>query len=278
MNGARFALIGDPVSASPSPTMHRAAFEAAGLPHEYVAVLVPDGALEEAWPGLRDRFRGLNVTIPHKERVVALLDALDDDAAASGSVNTVAFEGGRAVGHSTDGGGFLDALRRAGSGPIRRAVVLGAGGAARAVTAALRASGAGVAIANRTPERARRLAEDMGAGVVATPLDALPGAVSEADLLVNATPVGTGDPEASPLPDEVELHRGLTVFDLVYRPRRTRLLYRAAAEGCRTVEGMEMLIAQGARSFELWTGREAPLEAMRSAAERTLAEVAGRGR
>lgn len=267
-----FALIGDPVAGSPSPAMHRAAFREAGLDHRYEAVRIPDGELESAWPELRTSFLGLNVTIPHKEPIIPLLDALAADAAAVGSVNTVVLRDGRALGHSTDGEGFLRALRRAGHERPRRAVVLGAGGAARAVAGALMATGTGVSVANRTLARAQDLAGDLGAAAIPLTPEALAGALDEADLLVNATSLGSGDPRATPLPDEVPLHPRLVVFDLVYRPSRTRLLRRAATEGCRTVEGIEMLIEQGARSFEIWTGRKAPVPAMRRAAARALGE------
>ncbi len=261
------ALIGDPVAHSVSPAMHRAGFAATGLDLEYVAVLVAGGRLGAAWPRLRAEHAGLNVTRPLKEEVVPLLDELAPGARRAGSVNTVAFADGRAVGHSTDGPGFLAALDRGGGSRPRRVVLLGAGGAARSVLAAI--EDAEVSVWARDPAAARRLS-----GARALAHRELVDAVARADLLVNATPVGQApDAEASPLPGDVPLHAGLTVFDLVYRPRVTRLLRRAAAAECRTVEGVDMLVEQGARSFEIWTGRPAPAAVMREAAVAALDEA-----
>lgn len=271
---ASVALIGDPVAGSLSPRMQRAAFAAAGLDLDYTSVRIGRAELAGAFPALSRRFLGLNVTRPLKEAVIPMLEAVSGPAAAAGSVNTVVFSGGAACGESTDGTGFLAALARASHSPVRRALILGTGGAARAVAAALQGSGAAVAVAGRNTAAVERLRADLGVTATATDTPALTAAVAEADLLVNATPVG-GEPApvAMPLPDAVPLQPGLVVFDLVYRPRRTALLHRAAAAGCRTVEGIEMLIEQGARSFQLWTGCPAPVEAMRAAAYAGLAEA-----
>jgi shikimate dehydrogenase len=254
------ALIGDPVEHSPSPAMHRAAFQALNLDMDYVVDRVRLEELPDVFDGLRERHLGLNVTIPLKEAIVPLLDEVRGSAAATGSVNTVTFQDGRAIGDSTDGEGFLVALRRAGTPIPRRAVILGAGGAARAVGAALRASAADVAITARDPQRGAAAAAALGGRSIAMP--ELGPELLAADLLVNATPVS----DHSPLPAGVALHPGLTVFDLVYRPRVTPLLAAARGLGCRTVEGVEMLVEQGARSFEIWTGLRPPEEAMRDAA------------
>lgn len=268
---AAVALIGDPVAQSVSPQMQRAAFAALGLDLDYVAVRVPLEELPATWPRLAASFRGLNVTRPLKQAVIPYLDGLSEEARRARSVNTVRFTEGRAEGHSTDGAGFLAALRRAGVGRVGRALVLGAGGAARAVVAALRSEGTVVRVSGRNRRAGQRLANELGARYVPPETRALSTAVAMSDLLVNATPVGSWpDVTASPLPDAVELHPGLTVFDLVYRPRRTALLDRAARAGCRIVEGIEMLVEQGARSFELWTGLPAPVEVMREAALRAL--------
>lgn len=267
------ALIGDPVAQSPSPAMHRAAFRELGLPLDYVAVRVPREDLAVRFPDLRRRFIGLNVTRPLKEAVLALLDRVDPAAARAGSVNTVVFGPDGSAGHSTDGAGFLAALARAGAPPPARALVLGTGGAARAVAAALLDAGSSVLVWGRRTEASARLAADLGDGAAPLPpdpallADALPGC----GLLVNATPVGAWpDPAASPLPDGVPLQPGLVVFDLVYRPRRTALLSRAVAAGCLAVEGVAMLVEQGAASLRIWTGREPPTEVMRSAALQAL--------
>lgn len=268
------ALIGDPVAASVSPQMHRAAFAAAGLELDYTAVRIRPAELPAAFPGLSRRFVGLNVTTPLKQVVVPMLEAVSGPAAEAGSVNTVLFCAGAGYGESTDGAGFLAALGRVSVAPVRRALILGTGGAARAVAAALRNTGTAVAIAGRDSGAAQRLAADLGAEPTPMQTSRLAAAVAGADLLVNATPVGAEPaPAATPLPAAVPLHADLVVFDLVYRPRRTALLERAALAGCRTVEGVEMLVEQGARSFELWTRCPAPVASMRAAAYAALAEA-----
>jgi shikimate dehydrogenase len=262
--------------------MQTAAFRASDLSWTYAALRVQCDDLPDVWSSIETdpSVIGLNVTIPLKEVVLRHLDRVDT---RDGSVNTIVFDAAgdagvprRAIGHSTDGAGFVAALRRVDVGPRRRAVILGTGGAARASAAALRAEGSEVAVLGRNVERGKRLAGDLGvefepwerveAGAVAAFERHLDGA----DLLANATPIGTGDLDASPLPAGVRLPAGLTVFDLVYRPRRTALLRQAAEQGCRTVEGIEMLVEQGARSFSLWTGRPAPVDVMRAAAYAAL--------
>lgn len=280
MTRPTIALVGDPVSQSASPAMQRAAFAAAGLAMDYTTVRICAGELADAFPDLRRRFAGLNVTRPLKEEVLPLLDAVSPAAAAAGSVNTVVLSGGAARGESTDGAGFLAALARVTHPRVRRALILGTGGAARAVAAALRQDGATVEVAGRNTSAAQLLRSQLGVDVVANDGESIAAAVASADLLVNATPVGAEDrPAMSLLPETVlsnpvPLHPALVVVDLVYRPRRTHLLERAALAGCRTVEGVEMLIEQGARSFELWTGHRAPVPEMRRAAYAALSEVA----
>jgi shikimate dehydrogenase len=270
MSPGRIGLIGDPVSHSISPPMHEAAFRATGLDLSYVAVPVRREELGDAFPQLRTGFIGLNVTTPLKEDVIPLLDDLSPEAARAGSVNTIVF-GERSMGHSTDGTGFQAALRRAGMTSVRRAVVLGTGGAARAVSARLLDAGADVVVWGRNRPAGARIAEQLPVSFV--PADEggerLASALSEADLLVNATPIG-GRGGGSPVPHGAALHRGLTVFDLVYRPRRTSLLHLAVSHGCRIVEGVEMLIEQGALSFGLLTGQKPPVAVMREAAYRAL--------
>lgn len=264
------ALIGDPVAQSPSPAMHRAAFMVTGLELDYVAEHVTADELPLAFPRLREEHVGLNVTRPLKEAVVPLLDEVQGEASETGSVNTVTFRDGRAVGDSTDGAGFIAALRHAGAPFPQNALILGAGGAVLAVGAALRRERAEVTIAARRPERAAAAAEVIGGAGISLEAGVLEPVLAAADLLVNATPLG----ERSPLPNGLVLHPEMTVFDLVYRPRVTRLLAAAREVGCRTVEGVEMLVEQGARSFEIWTGRPAPIDAMRDAALGALGEQA----
>jgi shikimate 5-dehydrogenase len=177
---------------------------------------------------------------------------------------------GVAIGDSTDGAGFIAALRRAEPGRVGTAVVLGTGGAARAVSAALTADGTRVTVSGRNGAAGSRLASDL-AGVTFVGIDRVADAVGAADVVVNATPVGgSGRTRSDPLPEGVALPAAAIAFDLVYRPRRTAFLRRATRAGCRSVEGIEMLIEQGARSFELWTGLDAPIDAMRAAAYRAL--------
>lgn len=271
MTGPRtVALVGDPIGGSVSPALQNAAFRALSLPFEYVLHPLPRGALTADFPELRERYIGLNVTTPHKEAALGLVDTVGDAARACGSVNTIAFGPAGAHGDSTDGAGFLRALRRAAPGcTFRRALVLGAGGAARAVATALVAAGSEVGLWSRDPAAARAIAGEL-ADVSAVGDDRLAGEIQAADLLVSALPTAAWIAGSPPVPADLGLPGGLTVFDLAYRPRRTPLLERAAQAGCVTVEGIEMLIEQGALSFAMWTGQEAPVQAMREAAYNAL--------
>jgi len=265
------ALVGDPVSGSVSPAMQNAAFRELGLPFTYEAMQVRRGELASVFGSLRERLAGLNVTIPHKEDAARLVDALEPAARASGSVNTVAFRDGRAIGDSTDGAGFLSALRRgAGRREVRAALVLGTGGAARAVAAALVGEGVAVRVSGRSDDAGRRLARDI-AGVEVLGAASLDRPLDGVDLVVSAVPPAAWDDDTPPLPRDLPLGPGLVVFDLVYRPRRTRLLERALADGGVIIEGIEMLIEQGALSFTMWTNEDAPVGVMREAAYNALA-------
>ena len=270
-------VLGDPVAHSRSPAMHNAAFAALGLDWCYVPLHVRPAHLEAALRGLVALgFAGANVTIPHKERVAELADELTPTARTIGAVNTLVVQGDRLLGDNTDAGGLLMAVAEAGVDMAgREAVVLGAGGSARAVVYALAQAGSRVTIANRSLGRAAALAgllaPQVRGKVQAIPLGdsaALQLLLEQAALLVNATSVGMHPgPDESPLPAGVRLPPGLAVLDLVYAPRQTRLLREAAAAGCRTIEGLRVLIHQGALSFERWTGRAAPIEVMARAVE-----------
>jgi shikimate dehydrogenase len=271
--------------------MHRAAFAAVGSDLDYVVRPVTRESLPTVFPELLRTHAGLNVTSPLKEAVLRFVDVLSPAAAACGSVNTVRFEDRRVVGASTDGAGFLAALHAVLQEPARRAVVLGTGGAARAVVAALMAEETTVVVTGRNPGAGRRLvahadqhrerATDGRPFRRPGPVEFVPNdprstmsALAEADLLVNATPVGSWPHEgALPLPDPSVLHPGLTVVDLVYRPRQTALLRAARSRGCGVVEGIEMLIEQGALAFELWTDQPCPVAVMREAAYRAVEEA-----
>ncbi|KIX84513.1 shikimate dehydrogenase [Thermus filiformis] len=260
----RLGLIGYPLDHSLSPAMHNRALREVGLLGEYLLLPTPPEALAGRMAEVRAGFWGVNVTVPHKEAVLPYLDGLSPEARAIGAVNTIVREGEKLIGHNTDAPGFLRGLEEAGL-LFEPALVLGAGGAGRAVAYALKGRGLDVYVWNRTPGRARALAEEMG--LREAPLEF----AREARLLVNATRVGLMDPEATPLPPDL-LPREGGVVDLVYRPLWTRLLREARARGLRVQHGLYMLVYQGALAFRLWTGREAPVAAMFQAACEALSE------
>jgi shikimate dehydrogenase len=257
----RLGVLGWPVAHSRSPAMHRAAYAAAGLDDWiYQRLPVPPELFDDtvrALPGAG--FLGANVTIPHKEAALALADAATDAARAIGAANTLTFgDEGAIHAANTDAPGFLAALP--GDVQGKSALVLGAGGSARAVAYALREAGASrVAVWNRSPERARTLADELQLDVAES--------AGPADLLVNCTSVGLHDRSFKDLPVGADgLSTYATVADLVYRDGGTALLAEARRQGCAVVDGLEVLVRQGALSFEAWTGREAPIDAMREGA------------
>jgi shikimate dehydrogenase len=272
-----YGVLGWPVAHSRSPAMQNAAFAASGIDATYVRFPVAPDALGDAIRGLRALgVAGVNVTVPHKEAVLAHLDALDESARAVGAVNTlIVSERGTIRGANTDAGGLVRALVEAGAVLAgAQALVLGAGGAARAAVAGLRGAGAHVTIAARRPEEGVRLSVP---AVGLANRGALADALAMADVVVQATSAtmhggagGQGDAvarafvEALPL---AALRPGALVTDLVYAPRDTRLLREARARGARTLDGLAMLLHQGALAFELWTGVPAPVAAMRAALE-----------
>jgi shikimate dehydrogenase len=268
-------LFGHPVGHSLSPSMHNAALRAQGLRLSYVAFDVAPDRLGAAVEGVRAlRMRGVNVTVPHKITVMTYLDDLEPTAARVGAVNTVVNEDGRLVGHNTDVQGFADALRSLlpqGAEGLT-CVVLGAGGAARAIVAALVAERVSlISVHNRTAVNAEALcaAAASWGGVACAPLaeGALLDAVRGADLVVNATSVGMpGSVKESPLPVDI-LHSRHVVIDAVYGARPTTLVREARARGARAVDGKEMLVRQAAGSYELWTGMQPPMDAMRRSIE-----------
>lgn len=273
-------VLGYPVEHSLSPAMHHAAFRAAGLNAAYLPWSVPPARLEDAVRGLRamENLLGVNVTVPHKQAIVSLVDGLTPEAEVLGAVNTILVQNGALVGDNTDGAGFLAALRDdLGVAPAGlTAAVLGAGGAARAVAFSLARAGVGrLYLLNRTLARAVDLGDRVRSCVPACDVLAReyppawrPDAVPEVRLLVNTTSVGlrASDP---PLLDEAGLLSSTVVVDLIYRPAETPLLAAARRRGCRAVNGLGMLLHQGALAFERWTGRPAPLDTMRTALERS---------
>ncbi|HEX5506765.1 MAG TPA: shikimate dehydrogenase [Thermomicrobiales bacterium] len=270
-------LLGHPVAHSLSPAFQDAAFAHAGIAARYALWDVAPGELAAAVARLRDPgVLGANVTVPHKEAVVALLDALTPRAARVGAVNTIVKRGDVLEGDNTDQDGFLAPLRERGLAlAATRAVLLGAGGAARAVAAALLDAGVpALTIANRTPARAAALARDLGdprARALGLDAPALGDALAGAGLVVNATATATGWADDAPL-DAAALDRlppGALAYDLTYRA--TPFLRAAAARGLATLDGLPMLVEQGALAWQRWTGREPPRAAMRAAAEAAVA-------
>ena len=278
-------IIAHPVGHSLSPVMHNAAFAATGFAARYAALDVAPAALTQVFGRLRGADAlGANVSLPHKQAEARLVDELAPEAAALGAVNTVVNQAGVLLGSNTDVGGFLDGLLELapelGPGGFT-ALVLGAGGAARAVVWGLVGLGAEVVIVNRDAVRAGELVSRLetaglrrGRALAATADKIEPGAF---DLVVNTTTVGmAGGPAATALPllERSQLERlrgGAVVSDLVYRPAVTPLLAAAAEVGLRRQNGVAMLVGQGARSFEAWTGLPAPVAVMRAAVEEALA-------
>jgi len=261
-------VIGHPVGHSLSPLLHNAAFDALGLDWVSVAFSVPAGEAAAALAGMRALgVVGLSVTMPHKHDAADLVDECTPVAQRLGVVNCVTQSDGRLLGDSTDGAGFVASLRRAGFDPAgRRCLVVGAGGAARAVILALAdAEAVEVVVVNRTVVRAEEAAALAGGrGRVGQVAD-----VAGADLVVQATPVGMDGVDVGPTSvpfDPLLLHRGQVVADLVYHPMVTPLLAAARAQGADTVGGLGMLVHQAALAIERWTGRRAPVEAMWAAA------------
>jgi shikimate dehydrogenase len=258
-------VLGFPVAHSRSPAMHNAAFEALGLDWRYAKLPVPAELFEETVRALpASGYRGANVTIPHKLAALALADSASDVARAIGAANTLTFEDGIAA-DNTDAGGFLAALGEPPRG--MRALVLGAGGAARAVVWALADGGAAdVAIWNRTPERAAELAYAFGARAVTAP--------EPAELVVNTTSVGLHGDDLSELPLD-RLGQPRLACDLVYRGAgETPFAAWASHAGARVVDGLEILVRQGALSFRRWTGQDPPLAVMRAAARGEISQHA----
>ena len=265
------ALLGSPVSHSLSPRLHNAAFAAAGLNIRYLAFNVPADALQPAVAGMRSLgFIGANVTIPHKREIARYVDVLSPVARATGAVNTLAFRTGgngrmQVEGDNSDVGGFLRALEDHRASLVGKSVlVLGAGGAARAVVYALarQHSPSGITIAARSRESALQFLkqfEKRGIVLDAVPFELATDAASRASLVVNATPIGMSPhSDVSPIAAGA-IGSGQIVYDLVYNPADTLLLRHAAAAGATVIDGVEMLIAQAAESFRLWTGTEMPM-------------------
>jgi shikimate dehydrogenase len=274
------AIIGDPIDHTMSPPMHNAAYKELGLDYIYLPFQVKKEHLKQAVAGLKAlNVRGFNVTMPHKVSIIPMLDGLDPLAEKIGAVNTVVNDKGVLTGHNTDGLGVLQALLEKGLEPEgKKVVVIGAGGASRAISYVLAQHGARLTILNRKQELdwaekiAASINKDLGAAAQVMELGSkqLAAALAGADILIHATSVGMHpDTEKSLVPAEL-LRSGLTVFDVIYSPLKTKLLRDAEAAGCRTIGGVDMLVWQGILCFEKWTGQQAPLETMRREAIKML--------
>ena len=271
-----YGIFGYPVKHSLSPLMQNAAFREAGIDAVYVPFEVEPENLKEAVDGVRALgIKGLNVTVPHKERIVEHLDYLSEEAELLGAVNTVKNENGELTGYNTDAEGFLRSLIEEGVElEGKKALMFGAGGAARAVGYALLKGGASfLYIVNRNFQRAREVGELLGkrGNVLVFPLkeSTVETLLKEVDLIVNTTSVGM-KPEDPHLFDYSKTPEGITVVDIIYNPPETPLLKAAKERGCKTVNGLGMLVHQGAVAFEIWTGKTAPVETMREVLEREL--------
>ncbi len=274
-----YGVIGDPIEHSLSPVMHNAAFEHMGLDAIYLAFRVVEHEVGDAIRGAKSLgIAGLNVTIPLKERVLEFVDA-DDVAARIGAVNTIDFSTrtgmgtGTPSGYNTDGIGALAVLKEH-TGELRgkEVLILGAGGAARAIAFYLDAEGARLTIANRNEERAARLASYLhNATPIGLNAELLKRHIRDADILINTTPVGMYPHEDDTLVNAELMHPELVVFDIVYNPMETKLMKEAKKAGVHTIiGGVKMLVYQGAASLRIWTGMEPPIGVMEEAVIRAL--------
>jgi shikimate dehydrogenase len=273
-------IIGDPIEHTMSPVMHNAVFRQMGIDYLYVPFKVKQEELAKAIDGMKAlNIRGLNVTIPHKVAVIPFLDKLDHLAKKIGAVNTIVNDDGVLTGYNTDGAGFLQALLEKGIEPRgKNTIILGAGGASRAISFSLADRGANLVILNRrleldwAEELARKISQTFTKEVEALELNKknLARVLDRANIVVNATSMGmTPNIDETPVTSDL-LKPDLTVFDIVYNPIKTRLLREAEAAGARAISGLDMLVGQGALAFEKWTGVKAPIELMREEAVKAL--------
>ena len=271
-------LIGHPVEHSFSPPMHNAAFDELGMDYAYVAFDVNPEDLSSAIEGAKSlNIKGFNVTIPHKIEVMQYLDELDEVAELIGAVNTIDFKNMK--GYNTDGIGAVRAIEEVTSIKNKDVIVAGAGGASRAISFYLAKFGAAsITILNRNVERAQSLAGDVLASdligdVNADSISKIDNLLGDADILVDTTPLGMHPHiDDEPVAAAEDMHEGLVVFDAVYNPNETVLLSEAIKAGAKPVYGIKMLLYQGAESFRIWTGRDAPISVM----EKALNEFLGR--
>ena len=264
-----FAVIGDPIDHSLSPNIHNAAFKALGLDCTYIAYKIPKDELAAGLEALKTiKISGFNVTIPHKVEMMRFLDNLDEDCSVIGATNTVKYDNGKFIGYNTDMEGFLDPIREK-KILIKdsKVLLLGAGGAARAITAGFaKEKAAKITIANRTKQNANTLvqfANKIGINANAISLDEIDDSVSDYNFIINSTSIGLKN-EPSPISSK-NINPNSVVYDIVYRPLNTELIKLAKKIGVRVIYGYEMLLGQAARSFKIWHGIDAPFDAMKRA-------------
>jgi len=269
-------LIGYPVKHSKSPQMHNTAFEALGLDYVYLAFEVQEGNLKKAVEAMKTlNAIGFNVTMPYKTKVLEYLDDISEEARIIGSVNTVKNENGRLIGYNTDGIGFIKSLEEKGVNYVEeKVVILGAGGAARAIATQLAYDGAAeVVLFNRTLGKAEEIAENINASIptcrcrgLEMDESLLKEEIRDAAILVNCTSVGMKpNIDKSIIPSPEVLHKDLFVADIVYEPRKTKLLEFAERAGCRYMNGLMMVIWQGALAFNIWTQKDMPVDLIKKA-------------
>jgi shikimate dehydrogenase len=269
-----YGVIGDPVEHSLSPTIQNAAFQALEIDSVFFAFRVPTNQIQNAMMGIRGLgLQGLNVTMPHKKAVIPYLDGVDKIANFTDSVNTIVNKQGRLRGYSTDGIGAFRALRQKLSTLAgKKLVMLGAGGAARAIAFSLSPEVGEIVLLNRTPKKAEDLSEsikqwsNVKVSAFALNSSTIEKSLKDADIIINATKAGMQPNVNQSLVKPKWLNPELTVMDIVYKPLETKLLKNAKEAGAKVINGLEMLIYQGAASFEIWTGKKAPVEIMREAA------------
>jgi shikimate dehydrogenase len=267
-------VIGDPIEHTLSPTIHNIAFNHLKLDFVFLAFRVRATDLENAMRGIRGLgIHGLNVTMPHKNRVVEYLDEMNSTVKFLGSANTILNSKGKLSGFNTDGVGALRALRENGVNlSEKKVLLLGAGGAAKAIALSLAPEAAELVVLNRATEKATKLAEALrqitDKTIISGPLskDVISQHMEDSDLLINATSVGMHPAAGQSVVSQQSIRSSLTVMDIVYNPIETKLAKDTKAAGAKVISGVEMLIHQGAASFEIFTGKPAPIEVMRKAA------------
>ncbi len=264
-------LIGYPLKHSLSPNMHNSAFRKLGLDLVYLAFEIEDGGLEDGLNAMRIfNVKGFNVTMPHKQKVIQLLDDISDDAKIIESINTVKNENGELIGYNTDGRGLAKALDEAGIDyKGKKIVILGAGGAARAVAIQLAFDRAAeIVMANRTPSKAEEIMNTINEKIptskgkaIGMDEEVIKEELKDASILINCTSIGMKNTiDQSPINNIDTFHKDLFVVDIIYDPLKTKLMSIAEEAGCKTMNGIDMLIYQGALAFNIWTGEDMPIE------------------